>query len=224
MLSESPERIEELYLLTGLQEYDSKLTKLKCSVSRVERSVLDDLSRQSNHQGVVYSVKKAPDVSIEQLLKRNPSLLLILDEIVDPQNLGSLLRVAEVTGARGVIITERRSAPLSPAARRASAGASEILPLVRVTNLRRTLDILKEKGFWTVGTSLQEGSREIYDFSFPEKTALVLGSEGSGLRALTASECDFLIKIPMLGKIDSLNVSQAGAVCLFEYNRQQRKK
>lgn len=190
----------------------------------MERAVLDDLSRQSNHQGVVFSVLKAQDISLEQLLRLNPSLLLILDEIVDPQNLGSLLRVAEVTGATGVIITDRRSAPLSPAARRASAGASELLPLVRVTNLRRTLDLLKQKGFWTVGTSLQEGSKEIYDFTFPEKCALVLGSEGSGLRELTARECDFLIKIPMLGKIDSLNVSQAGAVCLFEYNRQRLKK
>ena len=211
-------------MLNGLQDYDSKLTKLRCQVRRVDRGVLDDLSRQSNHQGVVFSVQRAPDVSLEQILKKGPSLLLILDEIVDPQNLGSLLRVAEVTGAAGVIITERRSAPLSPAARRASAGASELLPLVRVTNLRRTLDLLKEKGFWTVGTSLQEGSKEIYDFSFPEKTALVLGSEGSGLRALTASECDFLITIPMLGKIDSLNVSQAGAVCLFEYNRQRIRR
>jgi len=224
LLNQSPQRIQELYLLTGLQDYDSKLTKLNCTGKRVERAVLDDLSRQSNHQGVVFSVLKAQDISLEQLLRLNPSLLLILDEIVDPQNLGSLLRVAEVTGATGVIITDRRSAPLSPAARRASAGASELLPLVRVTNLRRTLDLLKQKGFWTVGTSLQEGSKEIYDFTFPEKCALVLGSEGSGLRELTARECDFLIKIPMLGKIDSLNVSQAGAVCLFEYNRQRLKK
>ncbi len=210
--------------MNSLKDYDGKIGRLKCGVRRTERGELDELSREANHQGVVFSVSRSPDISLEELLRKNTSLILVLDEVVDPHNLGALLRAAEVAGAGGVIITERRSAPLSPAARRTSAGASELLPLVRVTNLRRTLDALKEKGFWTVGTSLEDRSQDFYEFSFPEKTALVLGSEGSGLRALTAKECDFLVKIPMKGKIDSLNVSQAGAVCLFEFNRQKLRK
>ena len=227
LLESSPGRFEVIHLLSGLSDFDLKLSALGLHklVKRAGRKELDDLSRTSVHQGVVFAVRPLPEVSLDKMLAAakgsdEHQVVLVLDEVVDPQNFGSLMRVAEVAGCTGLVITERRSAPLSPAARRASAGASEILPLARVTNLRRALDELKDAGFWTVGTSLEDRSQNLYSFKFPPKTALVLGSEGSGLRALTADECDFLVKIPMWGKVESLNVSQAGSVCLFEYRRQ----
>jgi 23S rRNA (guanosine2251-2'-O)-methyltransferase len=213
----APERILEVFLLETLKDYDSELSGVK--VVRLRRAELDDLAQGLPHQGVIFRLKPLESWSLDAVLEQEPSLLLVLDEVADPQNLGSLVRVAEVAGAGAVMVTERRSAPLSPAFRRASVGASELVPIVTVGNLQRDLEKLKQHGYWIVGTSL-EGSSSLFEFEFPEKTALILGSEGEGMRRLTAELCDYLIQLPMFGKIDSLNVAQAGAVFLFEYRRQ----
>lgn len=222
VLEYCPERLTKVLLLESLSEYDSALKAVK-GIERVGRYRLDEEAEGLNHQGVLFRTSQAPEVELKTFLKREPQLLLVLDEVVDPQNLGSILRVAEASGVDAVIATERRTAPLTPAARKASAGASEIVPLIRVANLQRTFDELKKLGYWTVGTTLREGAEELFQFKYPEKVVLVLGSEGEGMRELTTKECDFLVSLPMFGKLDSLNVSQAAAVFLFEYRRQVRR-
>lgn len=221
VLGNAPERIVEAFMLETLKDYDGQLGSIK--VSRVGRKELDDLACGLPHQGVAFRLVHLEPLELDTLLKRGPELLLVLDEVTDPQNLGSLVRLAEVSGAGGVLITERRTAPLSAAFRRASVGASELVPLVRVGNLQRDLEKLKSAGFWIVGTSLK-GSTSLFEFEFPQKTALVLGSEGEGIRRLTAELCDYLVHLPMFGRIDSLNVAQAGAVFMFEYKRQISSK
>jgi len=212
--------LRRLYLLQGLVEYDSRLRELgSLEIHRVSRAKLDELVPGLHHQGVVFELAPLAEVPLGELLDREPELLLILDEVVDPQNFGSLLRVAEAAGAGGVITTERRSAPLSGAARKASAGASELVTVVRVTNLQRTFDELKQRGYWTVGTA-GEAAESLVKFEFPKRCAIVLGSEGEGMRELTRRQCDFLVSLPLYGKLDSLNVAQAAAVFLFEYRRQ----
>ena len=147
--------------------------------------------------------------------------MLALDGVEDPQNLGALLRTAEAAGVDGVLLTERRSAPLSPVAIKASAGAAEHLRLARVVNLVRSLEMLKERNLWCVG--LDERGTTDYDcYDFRSNTVLVLGREGAGLHDLVRRTCDHLLRIPMAGKVDSLNVSAAGAVVLFEAARQRR--
>jgi len=150
-------------------------------------------------------------------------LLLALDGVEDPQNLGALLRVADGAGVDGVIVTERRAAPLSPVAVKASAGASEHLRIARVVNLVRALEELKEKNIWVIG--LDERGETDYDrFDLTGNCALVLGREGAGLHDLVKRTCDHLLRIPMAGGVSSLNVSTAGAVVLYEAARQRRAK
>jgi len=224
VLKHAPDRLKEIYLLEGLTQYDVELERVKnLSLRRVRREELDELSGGEIHQGVLFRLSELKTESLEQLLKQENSLLLVLDGIVDPQNLGSLLRVAEVSGVSGVIVTERKSAPLNATVRKASAGASELIPVVSVTNLSQTLDKLKRADYWTVGAALSENSISLFDFEFPKRTAIILGSEGEGIRRLTEEKSDFVVKLPMFGKIESLNVAQAGAVFLFEYQRQQLK-
>jgi 23S rRNA (guanosine2251-2'-O)-methyltransferase len=146
---------------------------------------------------------------------------LILDGLTDPRNFGALLRTAEAVGVRHIVIPKDRSVAVTPIVVKASAGAAHHVKIVKVTNLRRTIGILKEYGYWIVGLDAQ--SREsVYDRQYPSKLALVLGSEGRGVRPVNLRECDFLVSIPMLGKVGSLNVAVAGAVFLYELLRQMR--
>jgi len=178
------------------------------------------------HQGVVAFVRPQEFLSIEDLFAHPASspaarLVLALDGVEDPQNLGALLRVADGAGVDGVILTERRSAPLSPAAVKASAGAAEHLRIARVVNLVRALEDLKARNIWAVG--LDERATQDYDrFDFSGNCVLVLGREGAGLHDLVRRTCDHLLRIPMAGGVSSLNVSAAGAVVLYEAFRQRR--
>jgi 23S rRNA (guanosine2251-2'-O)-methyltransferase len=178
------------------------------------------------HQGVVAVVRPKENLAIEDLIGA-PSgssakrLVLALDGVEDPQNLGALLRVADGAGVDGVVLTERRSAPLSPVAVKASAGASEHLRIARVVNLVRALEELKRNNLWIIG--LDERGESDYDrFDFTGDCVLVLGREGAGLHDLVRRTCDHLLRIPMAGGVSSLNVSAAGAVVLFEAFRQRR--
>lgn len=190
--------------------------------TEVTTQELDRLSNGGNHQGVLAFLTQTKQWTLEELIafsRERQGVLLALDELNDPQNVGSLLRVAEATGVDGVIITEKRSAPLGPTVRKVSAGASELVPCCAVTNLHHAIREMKDAGIWIVGTFLGESAQDIYTATIPHPLCVVLGSEGKGLRALTVRECDVLVKIPMLGALESINVSQAGAVVLFELVR-----
>jgi 23S rRNA (guanosine2251-2'-O)-methyltransferase len=194
-------------------------------VRQESREQLTQLAQTPAHQGAVALVRPQEFLSIEDLfepiLPGQARLLLALDGVEDPQNLGALLRVADGAGVDGILLTERRSAPLSPVAVKASAGASEHLRIARVVNLVRALEELKRRNLWIIG--LDERGASDYDaFDFTGDCVLVLGREGAGLHELVRKSCDHLLRIPMAGGVSSLNVSAAGAVVLYEAFRQRR--
>lgn len=188
------------------------------------RDHLTDLAKTAAHQGVVAVVRAKALSDLEDFLQPRAGrvpLLLALDGVEDPQNLGALLRTANGAGVDGVVSTERRAAPLSGVAAKASAGAAEHVPMARVVNMARALGQIKEAGIWVIGLD-ERGSMNYDEFDFTVPCALVLGREGAGLHELVKRTCDHLLRIPMAGAIASLNVSVAGAVVLFEAARQRR--
>ncbi|HKY89654.1 MAG TPA: 23S rRNA (guanosine(2251)-2'-O)-methyltransferase RlmB [Nevskiaceae bacterium] len=193
-------------------------------VHTVGRSDLDLKAIGLRHQGVVARMPEA-ELAGEDVLEAPAEagrLFLALDSVTDPHNLGACLRTAEAAGASAVIIPKDRAAGLTPVARKVAAGSAERLPVVSVTNLSRTLERLKERGYWITGLA-GEAEDDLYAVDLTGPLVLVMGAEGEGLRRLTRETCDRLVKIPMLGKAESLNVSAAAAVCLFEAFRQRRK-
>ena len=183
---------------------------------------LTRLAKTPSHQGIVAVVRTREFLDLEDLLTGpEPRLLLALDGIEDPQNLGAILRTADASGVDGVLFTERRAAPLSPVAVKASAGAAEHVRIARVVNLVRALEQLKQRNIWCVG--LDERGTTSYDgYDFTSNTVIVLGREGDGLHELVRRTCDHLLRIPMAGAVSSLNVSAAGAIVMFEAARQRR--
>ncbi len=181
---------------------------------------LTRLAGSPDHQGVVAEVDSYPYADPSQLLAQPDCLIVALDQVQDPQNLGAVARSAEVAGATGLVICERRSASVTAAAAKASAGAVEHLPIARVTNLADWLAQAKDAGAWTYGANAG-ASTSYVDADLSGKVILVLGSEGEGLRRLVAERCDVLVSLPVRGKIDSLNVSATAAVLLFEAARQR---
>src|ERR1700761_3041187 len=183
------------------------------------------LARTSSPQGVVAMVRAREFLELEDLLEAPdsapPRLLLALDGVEDPQNLGALLRTADASAVDGVVLTERRAAPLSAVAVKASAGAAEHVRIARVVNLVRALEQLKEQNIWCVGLD-ERGTLDYDQYDFTSNTVVVLGREGEGLHDLVRKTCDHLLRIPMAGRVASLNVSAAGAVVLFEAARQRR--
>lgn len=225
------------HVLLARERDDARLAQLAAAcraagirIRQEPREQLTQLAGTAAHQGIVAFVRPQDFLTIEDLFdapapKPNQSsparLLLALDGVEDPQNLGALLRVADGAGVDGVILTERRSAPLSPAAVKASAGAAEHLRIARVVNLVRALEELKQRNIWAIG--LDERATQDYDhFDFTGNSVLVLGREGAGLHDLVRRTCDHLLRIPMAGGVSSLNVSAAGAVVLYEAFRQRR--
>jgi 23S rRNA (guanosine2251-2'-O)-methyltransferase len=194
---------------------------------RVRSESKDELTRlakTAGHQGIVAIVRGREFLELEDLFDGpEPRLLLALDGIEDPQNLGALLRTADASGVDGVLLTERRAAPLSPVAVKASAGAAEHVRIARVVNLVRALELLKEKNIWCVGFD-ERGTSSYEEYDYSSNTVIVLGREGDGMHDLVRRTCDHLLKIPMAGQVSSLNVSAAGAVVMFEAARQRRSK
>lgn len=207
------------------------------AVERVDDSVLERIGGgEVRTQGVALAVGPLPELSLDALLQqaaeraaREPDFrgrrLVLLDGVEDPQNVGALARVAEAAGCCGLVLTERRAPPLTPAVSRASAGAIEWLPVARVTNLARAIEALKQAGFWILAAALEEG-RSIYEL--PDRVltgdlALVLGAEGQGVRPSILEQSDHRIWIPMRGEVESLNVSTAGAVILYELLRRAER-
>jgi 23S rRNA (guanosine2251-2'-O)-methyltransferase len=195
---------------------------------RVARETREQLTRHTKtdmHQGVVAFLKERKLLTLEDLMAApaGPSgfrFLLALDGVEDPHNLGALLRSADGAGVDGVFLPERRSAPLTGTVAKSSAGASEHVPIARVTNMTRALETLKKNHFWIVGLD-ERGTPDYSDFDFKKDVCLVLGREGAGLHDLVKKTCDFLLRIPMAGRVSSLNVSVAGAVVMFEAMRQR---
>jgi 23S rRNA (guanosine2251-2'-O)-methyltransferase len=192
----------------------------------ISREELDALQPGVNHQGVVASTR-APAALDEQALKalleglEETPLLLILDGVQDPHNLGACLRSADAAGVHAVVAPKDRSAGLTPTACKVASGAAETIPFVQVTNLSRTLRWLQEAGVWIVGTA-GETDTLIYEMDLQGPLALVMGAEGKGMRRLTREACDALVRLPMAGTVESLNVSVAAGICLFEAVRQRR--
>lgn len=178
-----------------------------------------------NHQGVLAFSASAEYVEIDAILDSasDAALLVVLDGVEDPRNLGAILRVAECAGVEGIVIPERRAVGLTDTVARSSAGAIEYVKVAKTANLNRLIEKLKAKDIWVVGTSADAGM-DYCDWDWTRSTALVLGGEGGGLHRLVAENCDVLVKIPMYGKIDSLNVSVAAGVILFEARRQRAKE
>lgn len=196
---------------------------LGIAVRTVGRSELDLKVPGLRHQGVL-ALMPAVELQGEDVLQAPADenrLFLVLDGVQDPHNLGACLRSAEAAGASAVIVPRDRASGLTAVARKAAAGSAERLPLVTVTNLSRTLAQLKEAGYWLTGLA-GEGEQSLYDLDLRGPTVLVLGAEGQGMRRLTREHCDHVARIPMHGKVESLNVSVAAAVCLFEALRQRQ--
>jgi 23S rRNA (guanosine2251-2'-O)-methyltransferase len=209
-----------------LQRLIEDCRRLSVPVRFLQRTELDRMAGNAAHQGVVAvtSAKQYSDLDDVIGAKRGEySLVVVLDGVEDPHNLGAILRTADAAGADGVVIPERRSAAVTGTVTKTSAGASEYLPIAKVTNIARTVEELKGRNVWTVG--LDEHGPQTYDaLDYNMDCALVLGAEGKGLHDLVKRKCDFLVSIPMLGNVPSLNVSVAAAVVLYEIVRQRRGK
>jgi 23S rRNA (guanosine2251-2'-O)-methyltransferase len=192
-------------------------------VEDVPQGDLAHRSRSGAHQGVGAELTQFRYAELEDVLSaiEGTALLLVLDGVTDPQNLGALARNAHALGAHGIVVPKDRAAGITPAAFKAAAGALEHCPVARVTNLSRALDLMKEQGIWTVALA-EDGEKEIGEVDLTVPTALVLGSEGSGVRPLVRKTCDHAARIPMAGQVGSLNVAAAGAVALYEVLRQRR--
>ncbi|HDM8135092.1 MULTISPECIES: 23S rRNA (guanosine(2251)-2'-O)-methyltransferase RlmB [Vibrio] len=229
VLEREPERFIEAFVLKGRQ--DDRLMPILndlqvCGVSiqQMTRKTLDDKARGANHQGIIARVKPAKQLNendIDDILAQHESpLLLVLDGVTDPHNLGACLRNADAAGVAAIIVPKDRSAPMNATVSKVACGAAEVVPLIRVTNLARTMRTLQEQGIWFVGTA-GEATHDIYQAKLTGPLAIVMGAEGDGMRRLTRETCDDLIKIPMAGSVSSLNVSVASGICLFEAVRQR---
>ena len=233
MLERSPKRVRQLKVQRG--RLDARMQALLDQASAesvdVERVMPDELDRLADggvHQGVVALVTPSQLWSEEMLghlldKEEGVPLLLVLDGVTDPHNLGACLRSADAAGAHAVIIPKDKSATLSPTVRKVACGAAETVPLVAVTNLARTLRQLQQRGLWVVGTA-GEAEQLLYEIDLKVPTVIVMGAEGTGMRRLTREHCDYLAKLPMAGTVTSLNVSVTAGICLFEAVRQRGMK
>lgn len=222
--------IQKIFMAAGgKQKRDQKIEQLAhqrgIPVRFVDRKKLIELVGHDGAQGVVavaseFGYSEAEDVFQNAKKKDEPPLIAILDEIQDPHNLGAIIRSAEAFGFHGIFIPKDRSAGLSDVVAKTSAGAISYMPIVRVTNLARELDELKERGIWIAGAD-QDAKESYYESNLKGPLGLVIGSEGKGLRRLIREKCDFLVRIPMVGKMNSLNASVAAALIFAEVRRQR---
>lgn len=225
--------IDKLYLARGEQDRALRFIAEKAKaagavVSEVDRRKLDFMSQTHAHQGVIAVAAVREYKSVEDILalaaeRGEKPLVVVCDEISDPHNLGAIIRTAEAAGAHGVIIPKHRSAGITAIVEKTSAGAVEHLAVARVVNLAAALEKLKEQGLWIFGTAA-EGDKPLWEADLAGGAAIVIGSEGEGMARLTREKCDFLVSIPMRGKVSSLNASTAAAVVLFEAVRQRCAK
>jgi 23S rRNA (guanosine2251-2'-O)-methyltransferase len=230
-LHHQPDEVRELWADRGRQDrrVETLLRDAQergVTVHRIARREMDQLAPPgARHQGVIARVQAPEPAPRQDLLAlvqqlQEPALLLALDGVQDPHNLGACLRSADGAGAQAVIAPKDRASGLTPAARKVASGAAETVPFYPVTNLVRALEQLKQAGVWAVGLA-GEAEQELYQLDLSGPVVLVLGAEGAGLRRLTREACDWLVRIPMHGGVGSLNVSVAAGICLFEARRQR---
>jgi 23S rRNA (guanosine2251-2'-O)-methyltransferase len=216
--------VREILDSVGDKEIASEAAARSVPVKRVPRNRLEELARGGVHQGVVARAGPYPYSGLEEILATPAPLVIVLDGVTDPRNLGAVLRAADGAGASGVVVPKDRAVGVTPAAVKASAGASEHVPVARETNLRRALEKMKEAGVWTYaaeGVTASAGVTEYTNLDLSGPVAFVFGSEGRGVRRLVREGCDSTVSIPMYGVVSSLNVSVAAAVLLFEARRQR---
>ncbi|MFV0454551.1 MAG: 23S rRNA (guanosine(2251)-2'-O)-methyltransferase RlmB [Pseudomonas sp.] len=230
LLRHHPKRVKQVWLAEGRGDPRVRVLlelaeQARVRVGQCERREMDAWV-EGVHQGVVAEVSPSQvwgEAMLEELLDRaeGPPLLLVLDGVTDPHNLGACLRTADAAGALAVIVPKDKAATLNATVRKVACGAAEVVPLVAVTNLARSLEKLQQRGLWVVGTA-GEAEQVIYAQDLTGPTVLVMGAEGKGMRRLTREHCDFLVRLPMAGSVSSLNVSVATGVCLFEALRQRQ--
>ena len=234
VLKKSPKTIKRLYLLSArkdkrLHAIHTLASQQQLDIEWVDRKHLDQFAN-GNHQGVVAEILSIVNTydeaflksHVKQYIEKNQApFILVLDGVTDPHNLGACLRSAEAAGVHFVVVPKDNSAALNATAIKVACGAAEIVPLVKVTNLVRTLQWLQQEGVWVVGAA-GEADHDHFTLDLRGPLAIVMGSEGSGMRRLTRENCDHLIRIPMMGTVSSLNVSVATGVCLFEALRQRQ--
>ncbi|SNC58688.1 23S rRNA (guanosine(2251)-2'-O)-methyltransferase RlmB [Sodalis endosymbiont of Henestaris halophilus] len=229
LLIRDPKHFLDVYLLKGrndrrLQSLVHQLKQAGIVIRMVSRQWLDEKTEGAVHQGIVARVQVEWRFQRNELLKllaeQDSPLLLILDGITDPHNLGACMRCADAAGVHAVIVSRDRAAPLNATAKKVASGAAETVPLIRVTNLARTLRLLQEHNVWIIGTA-GEAPHHLYQSKLTGSLALVVGAEGQGMRRLTRKHCNELVSIPMAGTVSSLNVSVAAGLCLFEAVRQR---
>lgn len=231
-LDYSPSRISRVWV--DGQRNDNRVCKILENLAalgiepeKIDRKKLDRLAEGQNHQGIAMEVEmpgELPESDLKDavLSLDKPALFLVLDNVQDPHNLGACLRTSDAAGVNGVIVTKDNATGITPTVCKVASGAAETVPVYQVTNLARTLRWLKEQGIWVAGAA-GEAEQSIYDSDLTLPLAIVIGAEGSGLRRLTREQCDFLIKLPMLGRIESLNLSVAAGVMLYEALRQRHQ-
>ncbi len=217
--------IDKIYVQSG--EKNGSVLKIlslarekRIPVMEVEKNKLDKMSSTNAHQGVIASVAAKEYSTVEDILafareKGEPPFIVICDDISDPHNLGSIIRTANAAGVHGVIIPKRNGVGLTATVAKTSAGAIEFTRVAKVTNIAKTIDMLKENNVWVVGADM-DGEKNIYEHDFSGSVAIVIGSEGFGISRLVKEKCDFIVNIPMVGKISSLNASVAGALMIYE--------
>ncbi len=231
-LTHDPKNILELYFETNsdnprVRELSERARELGLKPHSRDRAALDRMTGGARHQGAVARYKAPPprtESDLYELVEKaeTDTLLLVLDGVTDPHNLGACLRSAEAAGVTAVIVPKDKAAGITPVVRRASSGAADRIAFFAVANLARTLKALKDKGVWLVGLA-GDAKQDFYTLDLKGPLGIVMGSEGEGMRRLTAESCDFLAQIPMRGDVESLNVSVATGVTLFEALRQRRK-
>lgn len=197
-------------------------------IQEVESAKLDEVAGSNNHQGIAAYVAPIAYVEVDDVLasaaaKGEPPFVVLLDELEDPHNVGAILRTADAAGVHGVLIPKRRSCPISATVAKTSAGAVEYVPVARIGNVAQTIKQLKEAGLWVVGADM-DGDREYYEADLTGPIAVIIGSEGKGIGRLTKEQCDFIVRIPMRGKINSLNASVACSLLLYEILKQREMK
>jgi len=226
LLRRRPDQISEILTSRkeqGLEQIIKLAGQKGVKVKFGFRDELDRITGSKEHQGIAAKAPLPEPAALEDILEKTAAketaLILLLDQVEDPQNLGAIIRSAECAGADGVVIPEHRSAAITAAVHKASAGAIEWMPVSIVTNLARSLEKLKEAGFWTYA-AVASAAQNIWQTKFSPKAGIVIGSEGKGIRQLLQKTCDFQVSIPLFGQISSLNASVSAAVILYEFRRQ----
>ena len=218
-LEENPDSILKIYVQRGLRDkrFLQRVAQLNKKMTVVSRDQLDSLTKGANHNGIVVEVKEIPTYDLKQILNKakQPGLIVALDGIQDPHNLGAILRSCDCTGVDGVILCKHNSVGLTPSAIKASTGAAYTIPVCTVTNLKNALQECKENGYWVVGSDMDQ-ARDYRQGIYDVPLVLVIGSEGKGISNLVKKQCDYMVKLPMEGKISSLNASVACAVLLYQ--------